>query len=123
MNISKIPSQQNHCPCNPARKEPQSSEPLCNLHMRIPETARRQAKLAAVASGVPFRQYVAWLLFQAKPINVDDHNLAIATSLFETTDHVAADSSLHCVRELDRNAVSGESDDRGESNNSIPHRR
>lgn len=42
---------------------------ICVLHMLVPVSARRRAKLAAVASGMPFRDYVTYLLSNADPIN------------------------------------------------------
>jgi len=50
------------------RSSAASSVPMCNLHMLVPVAARRHAKLAAVASGISFREFVARLLFDAKPL-------------------------------------------------------
>ncbi len=41
---------------------------ICVLHMLVPVEARRRAKLAAIASGLSFRDYVTQLLYQAEPV-------------------------------------------------------
>lgn len=46
------------------------SEPcreLCALHVIVPSEARQRAKIAALQSGLPFKDYVARLLFNARP--------------------------------------------------------
>ena len=40
----------------------------CVLHMLVPVEARRRAKMAAVASGLSFRDYVTELFLQAQPL-------------------------------------------------------
>lgn len=84
----------------PSESQKSLSEPMCNLHMRIPAAARRQAKLAAVASGIPFRAFVSRLLFNAKPISaesVEDSGNASAT--FGTAP-LAAVPVVDCVRDV-----------------------
>ena len=40
----------------------------CVLCMTVPEAARRQAKVAAAQSGMPFKHYMTRLMLQAKPV-------------------------------------------------------
>jgi len=54
------------------RDQTTSAVPMCVLHMRIPVEARRRAKMAAVAAGLPFRVYVARLLAQSDLAITDD---------------------------------------------------
>lgn len=42
---------------------------ICVLHMLVPVEARRRAKLAAIASGLSFRDYVTLLFSQAEPVS------------------------------------------------------
>ena len=41
----------------------------CYLHMTVPEAAKRQAKVAAAQSGMPFKHYMTRLMLQAKPMS------------------------------------------------------
>jgi len=42
---------------------------LCALHVIVAREARQMAKLAAMQSGLPFKRYMEWLLFNARPMS------------------------------------------------------
>ena len=72
MNKSPVPNNQSSLPYAPIPDKREggkqkTSERMCSLHMLVPVSARRNAKLAAVTSGIPFRKYVADLLANATP--------------------------------------------------------
>lgn len=50
------------------RSRRSTKEPLSHLHVVVPETAHRHAKVAAAKSGIPFKLYMARLLMTAEPI-------------------------------------------------------
>jgi hypothetical protein len=79
---------------------------LCTLHMVVPEQARRQAKLAAVASGLPFREYVTYLLLQAKPIASALLYLRDKDHLPNSAVHSAAENNCFCSRDSELNGGS-----------------
>jgi hypothetical protein len=68
MEKSPTSSDQSNLPCSSDRDMEQAREPMCSLHMLIPVSVRRKAKLASVVSGVSFRDYVAHLLSHARPL-------------------------------------------------------
>jgi hypothetical protein len=80
---------------------------MCNLHMLVPVAARRHAKLAAVASGIPFRDFVATLLFHAKPISIDAVGVSDAEATSSVTAPISAEPVADCPREVGGNGVSG----------------
>lgn len=49
--------------------EREETSTICVLHMLVPVEARRRAKLAAIASGLSFRDYVTHLFSQAQPFS------------------------------------------------------
>lgn len=51
------------------RESERQETTICVLHMLVPVEARRRAKLAAIASGLSFRDYVTHLLSQAQPVS------------------------------------------------------
>lgn len=106
---------------SPVPMEPGTSlsEPMCNLHMRVPVQSRRQAKLAAVASGVPFRLYVAQLLLQAQPISQEHLDVLRSKGLGLSCGHRAPPVS-QSAREICVDAVvSGVCGDNVETQNVI----
>lgn len=38
------------------------------VHLLVPEEAHRRAKLAAVSSGIPFKEFMARLMLAAQPL-------------------------------------------------------
>ena len=86
------------------------SEPMCNLHMLVPVAARRHAKVAAVASGIPFREYVARLLLQANPITATDVEHRAKERIISAIAAIPADSGVECVRDVATNVVSNHGD-------------
>jgi len=83
------------------------SEPMCNLHMLVPVAARRHAKLAAVASGMPFREFVARLLSHARPLAAESADCAGEKPLKSGIAHIVAEPGADCVRDVGSNVVSG----------------
>lgn len=86
-----------------------TSEPMCNLHMLVPVAARRHAKLAAVASGIPFREYVAWLLLQAKPFCATSRRCSAENTMESVITPTSVTPVSDCARDVGRNVVSGDS--------------
>ncbi len=51
-------------------RSPRSTkEPVSHLHVVVPVSAHRQARIAAVKSGMSFKLYIARLLLSAEPIS------------------------------------------------------
>jgi hypothetical protein len=69
MDRLQSPTNQRTQPCSPDGGKESFREPMCVLHMRVPVSVRRKAKLAALVSGVSFREYVAHLLAHAQPLD------------------------------------------------------
>jgi hypothetical protein len=67
MDRLQSPTNQRTRPCSPDGGKESFREPMGVLHMRVPVSVRRRAKLAALVSGVSFRDYVAHLLSHAQP--------------------------------------------------------
>jgi hypothetical protein len=68
MDKLPLPGDQPNLPCTPNGSKEKTLKGMCSLHMLVPMSARRNAKLAAVASGIPFREYVTYLLSHAQPL-------------------------------------------------------
>lgn len=91
----------------PNERHNQPSEPMCNLHMLVPVAARRHAKLAAVASGMPFREFVARLLLEAKPLTAEPVQRVVGEPGTLALASIAAEPGADCVRDVGSNVVSG----------------
>lgn len=99
--------------CSPTEPSVQ----VCNLHMRVPVEARRNAKLAAVASGIPFRQFVTMLLLAAKPLQLE----AFASRCSSSSEAIPSSAIPvpTSARESARESVGNESNENGDTIHSI----
>jgi hypothetical protein len=121
MTRSSIPTEPNASQSEPVHKNMVPSEPMCNLHMLVPVAARRHAKLAAVASGLPFREFVARLLFSAQPLSANSPESCTQDASPTVTGHMVVHPIQHPARDTGAHTVGTHSDACGDNDAPTPH--